>query len=271
MFSRRGLRSHVRQSKDLLCRMHAGDSPRKTGRRAAIPPLSSAHLDQVETQPPNPFLGDLFGTAADYLGETFGQEDIAVAPGVTAAAPGTSSRDLSDDDSDDMEELIEGEQGYEVPRDGAPTNEILEDNPPSDHTSSESEDDAPIIESEDELPGLGVSQAADSHAPEANIRREAEAGASDAGSGAKPVKVVSFHDQYPLYAAGLPVAQHTSPDACYLHAIHGKSNPWAPFKSQNDWEVARWAKLRGKGSNAFNDLLAIPGVRPLRLTCTIYY
>ncbi|KAJ7789675.1 hypothetical protein B0H14DRAFT_3502730 [Mycena olivaceomarginata] len=28
-----------------------------------------------------------------------------------------------------------------------------------------------------------------------------------------------------------------------------------------DWEVARWAKLRGSGSTAFTDLLHIEGVR----------
>ena len=58
-------------------------------------------------------------------------------------------------------------------------------------------------------------------------------------------------------------AQHPATDVRYAHAIHGQTNPWAPFQSRNDWEVARWAKLRGKGSNAFNELLAIPGVRSI--------
>lgn len=38
------------------------------------------------------------------------------------------------------------------------------------------------------------------------------------------------------------------------------SNSWAPFDSRLDWEVAKWAKLRGIGSTAFSDLLAIDGV-----------
>ncbi|KAL0563684.1 hypothetical protein V5O48_018380, partial [Marasmius crinis-equi] len=38
------------------------------------------------------------------------------------------------------------------------------------------------------------------------------------------------------------------------------SNPYTPFASQMDWEVARWAKLQGTGSTAFSDLLAIDGV-----------
>ncbi|KAJ7190265.1 hypothetical protein GGX14DRAFT_538049 [Mycena pura] len=35
---------------------------------------------------------------------------------------------------------------------------------------------------------------------------------------------------------------------------------WGPFRSQLDWEVARWAKLRGSTSTALTDLLDIPGV-----------
>ncbi|KAF9497626.1 hypothetical protein BDN71DRAFT_1541395 [Pleurotus eryngii] len=34
-------------------------------------------------------------------------------------------------------------------------------------------------------------------------------------------------------------------------------NPWAPFTSKVDWEVARWAKLQGSGSTAFSDLLGV--------------
>ncbi|KAJ3811030.1 hypothetical protein F5876DRAFT_88572 [Lentinula aff. lateritia] len=37
-------------------------------------------------------------------------------------------------------------------------------------------------------------------------------------------------------------------------------NKWAPFASRMDWEIARWAKLRGTGSTAFSELLAIDGV-----------
>ncbi|KAJ6555069.1 hypothetical protein B0H10DRAFT_2201712 [Mycena sp. CBHHK59/15] len=39
------------------------------------------------------------------------------------------------------------------------------------------------------------------------------------------------------------------------------TNLYAPFASKMDWEVARWAKLRGSGSTAFTDLLKIDGVR----------
>ncbi|KAJ6608216.1 hypothetical protein B0H10DRAFT_2166622 [Mycena sp. CBHHK59/15] len=38
------------------------------------------------------------------------------------------------------------------------------------------------------------------------------------------------------------------------------ANPYAPFKSKIDWEIAKWAKLRGSGSTVFTDLLNIEGV-----------
>ena len=40
----------------------------------------------------------------------------------------------------------------------------------------------------------------------------------------------------------------------------GGANPYAPFHSQTDWEVAKWGKLRGPTSTAFTELLKIPSV-----------
>ena len=45
-----------------------------------------------------------------------------------------------------------------------------------------------------------------------------------------------------------------------LHATGDTDNPWAPFKGKMDWEIARWAKLRGPGSTAVSELLSIDGV-----------
>jgi hypothetical protein len=39
------------------------------------------------------------------------------------------------------------------------------------------------------------------------------------------------------------------------------SSPWAPFRSQCDWEIAHWAKMCGPTSSALTDFLAIPEVR----------
>jgi hypothetical protein len=43
------------------------------------------------------------------------------------------------------------------------------------------------------------------------------------------------------------------------------SNLYAPFSSQTDWELAKWAKLRGPGATAFTELMGVTGVRPFLL------
>ncbi|KAJ3870603.1 hypothetical protein F5051DRAFT_447434 [Lentinula edodes] len=44
------------------------------------------------------------------------------------------------------------------------------------------------------------------------------------------------------------------------HIPHKGKNPWSPFASQMDWEVAKWAKTRETGLTAFSNLLAVDGV-----------
>ncbi|KAI9440150.1 hypothetical protein H4582DRAFT_2111250 [Lactarius indigo] len=40
-----------------------------------------------------------------------------------------------------------------------------------------------------------------------------------------------------------------------------QSNPYAPFASSLDWQIAKWAKLRGPSSTAFTEMMAIDGVQ----------
>lgn len=40
-----------------------------------------------------------------------------------------------------------------------------------------------------------------------------------------------------------------------------QANPYSPFKSQIDWELAYWAKTRGPSSTAFTELMQIDNVR----------
>jgi hypothetical protein len=39
-----------------------------------------------------------------------------------------------------------------------------------------------------------------------------------------------------------------------------QENVYAPFASQLDWEVARWAKTRGPSLTSFTELIALDGV-----------
>jgi len=66
---------------------------------------------------------------------------------------------------------------------------------------------------------------------------------------------------FPLQSAGLPIQNSvTGAYHQYQHKLSNKTNMWAPFASQIDFEVAQWAKLRGPGSTALTELLEINGV-----------
>ncbi|KAF8264489.1 hypothetical protein EI94DRAFT_1703216 [Lactarius quietus] len=75
--------------------------------------------------------------------------------------------------------------------------------------------------------------------------------------GASPVVVETFARG----EAGAPIpgeqdgshVYHTSQEAFH-------SSTWAPFCSQRDWEIARWAKMCGPTSSALAELLVIPEV-----------
>ncbi|KAJ6533574.1 hypothetical protein B0H19DRAFT_964937 [Mycena capillaripes] len=76
-----------------------------------------------------------------------------------------------------------------------------------------------------------------------------------------------FHEEpiivkYPSDRAGEEISDErsASTEQQYSDALGTSSNIYAPFTSKIDWEIARWAKLRGSGSTAFTDLLKIEGV-----------
>lgn len=73
---------------------------------------------------------------------------------------------------------------------------------------------------------------------------------------------------YPDPRAGEQIANRANHHAANVeYGAHfanvEQENLYHPFTSKMDWEVARWAKLRGVSSMAFSDLLAIEGVRLL--------
>ncbi|KAM6491367.1 hypothetical protein JOM56_013141 [Amanita muscaria] len=83
--------------------------------------------------------------------------------------------------------------------------------------------------------------------------------------GAEPVlEKWPYVAPYPNPAAGtvyssVEVAENTRYEALVGEAL--LHNPYAPFTSQLEWEIAKWAKLRGPSSTAFTDLMAIDGVQ----------
>src|ERR1700733_5775016 len=78
---------------------------------------------------------------------------------------------------------------------------------------------------------------------------------------------VPYITRYSNPLAGAPMrsddnATHQqSTNDIYQVKLGETTNPYAPFSSEIDWGVARWAKLRGPSSTVFSELLKIPGVR----------
>jgi hypothetical protein len=68
-------------------------------------------------------------------------------------------------------------------------------------------------------------------------------------------------EQFPFGNPGASIPGRFQGSSAYetMRETH-TDNPWAPFSSQLDWEVARWAKMRSRTSTAVTELLAIPGV-----------
>jgi hypothetical protein len=52
-------------------------------------------------------------------------------------------------------------------------------------------------------------------------------------------------------------------NAAYAMDLGNSNNPYSPFSSKLEWELAYWDKIRGPSSNAFSELLKIEGVRHL--------
>jgi hypothetical protein len=184
-----------------------------------------------------PFHGDAFGSPEDYANDTFGQ-DMDMPAEHPPANVEEDEPPQSDESEEEEEDTVELEHTWEPPREGAPAEEIEEE-----------VDDNDIQEEFEEDPDIGA-------------RRPAERVIIGEGHGVKPAVVLRYTDKYPSSAAGEILARGETGDKSYRATVSGQDkSPWAPFRSRKDWEVALWAKLRGPGSMAFSDLLAIPGVR----------
>jgi phage FluMu protein Com len=142
---------------------------------------------------------------------------------------------LQDEDEQPEEEQANLENGWEPERPGARAASF--------QTNEDQTNEDPPIQ-----------QAGDHDEPIINTRSQAEGRIADSHI------VVRYSDKYPDHQAGAPLKKTQPGDDNYRAALDNSSNPWAPFSSQMDWEIANWAKLRGAGSTAFSDLLAIKGV-----------
>lgn len=87
----------------------------------------------------------------------------------------------------------------------------------------------------------------------------------------RPARIDTFNDVVTGARAGSSIGEITVQgtqhgNAAYTQFTHDVQTlsrcegSFAPFLSRTDWEVACWAKTRGTGSNALDDLLGIEGV-----------
>lgn len=70
-------------------------------------------------------------------------------------------------------------------------------------------------------------------------------------------------DQFPSGNPGAPIPDVPRGPSAFESrqtSLIGSESLWAPFRSQQDWEFARWAKTCGMTSSAVTKLLAIPEV-----------
>ncbi|THH31606.1 hypothetical protein EUX98_g2563, partial [Antrodiella citrinella] len=70
-------------------------------------------------------------------------------------------------------------------------------------------------------------------------------------------------EHFPSLRAGESLKTTTTAFGTYDQGVNGgeAGNIFAPFESERDFNIARWAKMRGPGSTAFDELLKISGVR----------
>jgi len=68
---------------------------------------------------------------------------------------------------------------------------------------------------------------------------------------------------FPGRRAGEVISQGIPTMKEYENNLGGQTpNPYSPFNSEIDWELAKWARLRGPSATSFNELLQINGVCP---------
>lgn len=187
-------------------------------------------MDLEEDHPPQIFQGDFFGNhySADEL-PGWGDAD---ADQQEAEAEDEPAGSLSDDE-DDLQEAVEANEIRWEPERPAPMESA--DRQPED---TEETSRAPVVD------------ALKQRRMEAALNRQ--------------IHVTKF----PSNVAGMPIDSATRNHASYQQyatmlggAPDGDGVNYAPFASKIDWDLARWAKMRGPGSSAISELLAIDGVR----------
>jgi hypothetical protein len=241
--SQTGYWSHLRQSRRRECvalyqeLLHAVEERQDS----STPTVHGGYDDQDDSDDlssaPQPFAGDAFGASSAYVDDEFGQgEEDATSLGEVG-----NNEDDEDDDEDDTRRMddFRQEDGWEPSRhggvEGHPNAMDVDDEDDAEGSDSGSDND----EDDDDESGL-------------QLNPSLQAGAT---------VTVKYSSVYPQKDSGKPIGRASANDLEYQHSLGSSNLDFAPFISKIDWEIAKWAKLRGPGSTAFSELLRIEGVR----------
>ncbi|KAI0311688.1 hypothetical protein OF83DRAFT_1177336 [Amylostereum chailletii] len=200
-----------------------------------VPEVEDLPMDDEEHPPaadlpPNIFHGDYFGTNYTELDFPWDDEDDA-----DAAAAEHPTQDFRDEDSDDDIETMPLPTEYtepppHPPRPAVTMEEVLDkdEHPGVDNDSLWCE--TTVVHFGGRAgEAIGQNQGAHNKYEDSLRGGRSDGELNDTGGGENE--------------DGLPI--------------------WHPFASKMDWEVARWAKLRGPSSTALSELLSIEGLRDL--------
>jgi len=108
------------------------------------------------------------------------------------------------------------------------------------------------------LPDLSISNSNDTEASNGETQ-----GASRIRGGAEvELKNKPYSVKFSKGKAGAVYTNHNGVDGntSYTSQIGDPENPFSPFSSKIEWEIAHWAKTRGPSSTAFTELMSIEGV-----------
>ena len=234
-FTLRGYQNHLSQTKDPLCRA-VYDKLKKSYETFPLPEQSGNSSDHDEA------MEDDINMEEDSV--PVGPENLNLEEVLHEDEPLVDDSDLEDTGGVDAD----WETGWEQPRGGAPQEHARAsgDEPADTHSDT----DTPRASHDEEKSDSG----------DEPPQRKPERFIIGDGYGVKPAVRLLYTDKYPSSRAGKPLSHEESRDGVYGTSFGGGDNLWAPFHSKKDWEIARWAKLRGVGSTAFSEMLAIDGV-----------
>ncbi|KAL0955348.1 hypothetical protein HGRIS_001597 [Hohenbuehelia grisea] len=264
-FSKSGLKHHKRLTKDPLCLRYwksrvqlSDESEREHDPQSDLSNSDALSSDEEASDDEEDFLPKIvFGPTVEQ-----DEDDMAshreFALGFDPAGDALGDYDDLDEEDVEMDEMDEDDKGS----DGSGDLEATDDSGDSD---GEEEECVTLEPQRPRRPLEGATGSQD--APEEdnpNIRN-----AQLQRDGAERQLQYTPHVVEFPGAAGMPTGTLGSQNGLYASGIPTENNPYAPFLSRIDWEVAQWAKLRGPGSTALTELLQIPGV-PERLGLSFY-